>query len=231
MTVKIKICGLSTAETLDASIQAGADLVGFVFFERSPRAVALDQAAALARRVPDQIEKVGLFVNPDDDFLARALTSVPLDIVQLHGNEDPARAANIRERFGKQVMKAVGISTRGDLSGLAAYHGAADRLLLDGKPPKGADRPGGNATAFDWTILKDWSAPLPWILAGGLHPGNVAEALSISGASGVDVSSGVESAPGQKDQSLINAFITAARGARIGGNDTIMDDGLPKLVL
>lgn len=231
MTILVKICGLSTVDTLAAAVGGGADMVGFVFFPPSPRNVSLDRARALCERVPSGIDKVGLFVDPDDDTLESVLATVPLDIVQLHGKETPARTADVATRFGKPVMKALGIATQDDLARTETFKGAASRLLLDAKPPLGADRPGGNAQAFDWTILKGWKAPMPWLLAGGLRPDNVAEALAVSGAPGVDVSSGVESAPGVKDVAAIAGLIAAARGAGPGAEETNSDDGLPKLVL
>ncbi|MEQ8665030.1 MAG: phosphoribosylanthranilate isomerase [Rhodospirillales bacterium] len=213
MTILVKICGLNSADTVDTAVKAGTDMVGFNFFPKSPRYVDPDTAGGLAGRVPDRVIKVGLFVEPTDDELAAMLTRVPLDMIQLHGQEDPARVAHVRDRFAKPVMKVIGVSDAADLSRAAGYKGAADRLLLDAKPPKGADRPGGNAVSFDWTMLSGWTAPMPWMLAGGLNPGNVAEAVSISHAPGVDVASGVESAPGVKDNAAIKAFIDAARVA------------------
>jgi len=231
MTVNVKICGLRTADSIDVSVKAGADMLGFNSFMKSPRFVAPDQAAALCARVPEGIAKVGLFVDPDDAMLAVYLENARFDIIQLHGHENPARAAEIRTRFNTPVMKVIGIADTNDLASTSAYREAADHLLLDTKPPKGADRPGGNAMAFDWTILKGWKAPMPWMLAGGLTPDNVGEAVAISGAPGVDVASGVESEPGRKDADLIRAFITNARAGYTGRDGSLEDDGLPKLVL
>lgn len=210
MTVKVKVCGLKTTEALDAAVTSGAAMVGLNFFERSPRYVPYDQAKSLAERTPSHVQAVGLVVNPDDDTIAELIARVPLDIIQLHGSEDPARAAEIHERFGLPVMKALGISSADDLRTAQSYKGAAQYLLLDAKPPKGSDRPGGNAVSFDWTILNGWMAPMPWLLAGGLTVDNVGEAISVSGAGWVDVSSGVESAPGEKDVDLIAQFIAAS---------------------
>jgi len=212
MTILVKICGLSTAETVDAAVEAGADLIGFNFFPKSPRYVAPATAGALAARVPESVVSVGLFVEPDDGTLASTLEVAALDMIQLHGHETPERTRQVRERFGLPVMKVLGIETAADLAGADAYASVADRLLLDAKPPKGADRPGGNAVTFDWTLLQGWSAPLPWLLAGGLTVDNVADAIRVSGAGGVDLSSGVESAPGVKDIGKIRAFIDAAKG-------------------
>lgn len=208
----IKICGLSDAEGFDAAVAEGADLVGFVFFPASPRAVAPVQAAALSARHAGGPGRTGLFVDPTDDQVAAVLAALPLDILQLHGEETPARCAAIRARFGVPVMKALGIAVPADLDALAAYAPAVDRFLLDAKPPPEATRPGGNALAFDWSLTAGRAIPRPWLLAGGLTPGNVAEAIRVSGAPGVDVSSGVERGRGIKDPALIAAFIRAARG-------------------
>lgn len=208
----IKICGLSDAEGFDAAVAEGADLVGFVFFPASPRAVTPAQAAALSARHAGGPGRTGLFVDPADDQIAAVLAALPLDILQLHGEETPARCAAIRARFGVPVMKALGVAAPVDLDVLAAYAPAVDRFLLDAKPPPEATRPGGNALAFDWSLTAGRAIPRPWLLAGGLTPGNVAEAIRISGAPGVDVSSGVERGRGIKDPALIAAFIRAARG-------------------
>ncbi len=193
-----------------AAVAAGAELVGLVFFPPSPRAVTPAQAAALAVPGPG---RVGLFVDPDDALVAEVLAAVPLDILQLHGEETPARCAELRARFGLPVMKALGVATRADLAALAAYAPAVDRFLLDAKAPPGATRPGGNAAAFDWSVLAGAAIPRPWLLAGGLTPGNVAQAIRVSGAPGVDVSSGVERAKGIKDPALIAGFVREARAA------------------
>ncbi len=209
MTVAVKICGLNDAAGMAAAIAAGADFVGFVFFPPSPRAVTPAQAASLARPGP---LKVGLFVDPTDELLAATLATAPLDILQLHGEETPARCAAIRARFGRPVMKALGIAAPADLDRLADYAPVVDRFLLDAKAPPGAPLPGGNAAPFDWTLTAGRAIPRPWLLAGGLTPDNVAEAIAVSGAPGVDVSSGVEKARGAKDPARIAAFVRAARG-------------------
>ena len=225
MSIQVKICGLTTADSVDASVAAGADMIGLNFFPKSPRYAAPDTARGLAARVPERVLTVGLFVDPSDDELADMLAHVPLDVIQLHGHEEPARAAHVRDQFGKVVMKVIGVSTTEDLASASRYKGAADRLLLDAKPPKGADRPGGNAMSFDWGLLAGWQAPLPWLLAGGLRPDNVAEAIAATGAPGVDVASGVESAPGVKDAALIETFIAAAR------TPATHETGIPGLIL
>lgn len=204
----VKICGLTEPAGMAAAVEAGADLVGFVFFPPSPRSLTPAQAAALA--VPGA-GRVGLFVDPSDALLEEVLAAVPLDVIQLHGEETPARCAEVRGRFGRPVMKALGIATRADLDALAAYAPAVDRFLLDAKAPPGATRPGGNAAAFDWSVVAGAEIPRPWLLAGGLTPENVAEAIRVSGAPGVDVSSGVERAKGVKDPARVAAFVRAAR--------------------
>lgn len=205
MTTRVKICGINSPAALDAAADAGADWIGYVFFPRSPRAVTPEQAAALDRhrRGPG---RVGLFVDPRDDDVAQVLAALPLDVLQVHA--DAERAAALRSRFGIPVWHIVGVGTAADLPVAAP---GVDGLLLDSKPPPGATRPGGNALAFDWAFLRGWAAPLPWLLAGGLTPGNVAEAVRVSGALAVDVSSGVERTRGVKDAGLIRAFMQAVR--------------------
>ena len=210
MALRVKICGLSTPGAVDAAIEAGAAYVGFVFFPRSPRNVGIPQAAELAARVPPGVAKVALVVNPEDAALDAILGGVPIDMIQLHGAETPARAAEIKARHGLPVMKAVGVRERPDLAALALWTGAADQVLVDAKPLPGEPLPGGNGVAFDWTLLSDRRWFGPWMLAGGLTPGNVAEAARLTHARQVDVSSGVESAPGVKDPALIRAFLDAA---------------------
>lgn len=212
MPVEVKICGITDEEAMDAAIEGGADYVGLVFFPKSPRNVSPDRAAELVEFTPGDVTKVGLFVDPDDATLDSVLTRVRLDLLQLHGNETPERVEAIRLEYGLPVMKVLSVSVADDLAAAEPYLAVADRLLFDAKPPKGAVLPGGNAVSFDWTILTGRKWGLPWMLAGGLTPANVAEAIRISGASCVDVSSGVESAPGVKDVEKINAFIRAARG-------------------
>lgn len=210
MTPAVKICGLTDAEGMAAAVDAGARYVGLVFFAKSPRHVTVPQAAALAAQVPLGIAKVGLFVDPDDDLLARVLRDVPLDMIQLHGNETPARVTELRAMTGLPVIKAVGIADAGDLASLWDYGLVADMLLIDAKPPRDAELPGGNGLAFDWRLLVGRQMLKPWLLAGGLTPDNVHEALRLTRAPGVDVSSGVESAPGQKDPALIHRFVARA---------------------
>jgi phosphoribosylanthranilate isomerase len=211
-TPKIKICGISTSAALDAALKARADYVGLVFFPKSPRNVAIEQAAALARQARAQAKVVALFVNPTADQLDAVRAAVPLDVIQLHGAESPAQLAQWRTRHGIEVWKAIGVRQRADLDEGRRYLGAADRVLFDAKPPEGADLPGGTGLRIDWGLFADYRPALPWGLAGGLDPRNVAEATRITGAPLVDVSSGVESAPGVKDASLIAAFCQAARG-------------------
>jgi len=209
--VEVKICGLRDRAGLLAA--RDADLVGFVFFPRSPRAVTPAEAAGISAGLEGGPLRVGLFVEPSDDELDAALRAMPaLDVIQLHGEEPPARCAAVRARSGRAVMKAVGVAEAADLARARGHAAVCDRLLLDAKPPPGATRPGGNAARFDWSLLRGLSLPVPWLLAGGLTPGNVADAIAATGARGVDVSSGVESAPGAKDAALVGAFLAAARG-------------------
>ena len=206
MTTRIKICGINSSEALDAAVDAGADYVGFVFFPRSPRAVTPAQAAALSGGRPGGPARVGLFVDPTDDDVAAALAKIALDVLQIYGA--PGRAAALRARFGVAAWAAVGVGSASDL--LATAPGV-DGLLIEAKAPPDAAQPGGNARLFDWSILRGWNAPMPWMLAGGLTPDNVADAIRISGALAVDVSSGVERSRGVKDPALIRAFVGNAR--------------------
>ena len=205
MTVQVKICGINDAEAFDAAIAAGADWVGLNFFPPSPRYVTPARAAGLSARSPGGPPRVGLFVDPTQEAIATTLDTVRLDILQLYGALD---LSALRARFGLPIWHAVGVASAADLP--AAARGA-DRLVVEAKPPPGATRPGGNAARFDWSLLCGWRAPAPWILAGGLTVNNVTEAIHVSGASAVDVSSGVERAPGEKDPALIRAFIANAR--------------------
>lgn len=212
MTIKAKICGLKTAEAVDAAVAGGAAFIGFVFFPPSPRALSPDDAAGLIGRVPAQVARVGLFVDPNDALIGSVLDRAPLTMIQLHGKEPPERVADVRARFDLPVIKALPIAEEGDFAAVAPYAAVSDWLLFDAKPPKRADSlPGGNALAFDWSLLRDRDVPVPWLLAGGLDPDNVAEAIRITGAEAVDVSSGVEKARGVKDPALIAAFLTATR--------------------
>ncbi|MEQ8505643.1 MAG: phosphoribosylanthranilate isomerase [Rhodospirillales bacterium] len=213
VAVLIKICGLKTVDAVETAVNAGADLVGFVFFKKTPRYVTPPVASGLAGHVPQGVIKTGLVVDATDDELAVIVASGAVDLLQLHGSETPARVQEIKARVGLPVMKALPIAEPKDVEAARAYEGVADRLLFDAKPPKDADRPGGNALAFDWGLLAGTRWNLPWLLAGGLTPDNVQAALRLSGAPGVDVSSGVERAPGDKDPALIQAFIAAAREA------------------
>lgn len=209
--ISVKICGLSRPEHVFAAVEAGARYVGFVFFEKSPRNVDFDTARALALDVPAGIIKVALVVDADDGFLDELTAVVPVDMLQLHGSETPERVAEIKARYGLPVMKAVGVADAGDLPALESYARVADQILVDAKPPTGADLPGGNGLAFDWRLIAGRRWPVPWMLAGGLQPGTVAEAVALTGAQQLDVSSGVETAPGQKDSGLIRGFIAACR--------------------
>lgn len=211
MSVAVKICGLNDEDTIDAAIEAGADYLGFVFFDKSPRFVSAERAAELTQFI-EGVKKVGLFVDPDDSLLDEVLSHVRLDLLQFHGAETPERLERVRAEFGLPVMKAVAVESAADLEAAAVFAEVCDMLLFDAKPPKGAVLPGGNAVSFDWTILSGFKARLPWMLAGGLAADNVAEAIRVSGAKAVDVSSGVESAPGVKDAAKIAAFIKAAKG-------------------
>lgn len=213
MSLEIKICGLSTPETLDAALGAGADMVGMVFFPPSLRHVSLSTASALATRARGRARIVALTVDADDAALADIVAAIHPDMLQLHGKESPERVAAIRARFELPVMKAVGIATAADLAALAAYEGVADRLLLDAKPPKDAVLPGGNGVPFDWNLLAGLDLSIPYMLSGGLDPENVRNAVQRLHPFGVDVSSGVERAPGVKDIARIVAFIREARAA------------------
>ena len=213
MSPLIKICGLSTAATLNAALEAGADRIGLVFFPRSPRHVGPAQAADLARRARGQAAIVALTVDADDMAIRDVIEAADPDFLQLHGQESVARVAEIRRIFGRRVIKALGVSSAADVARAEPYVPVADEILFDAKPPSGALLPGGNGVAFDWQILATLDLPVPFMLSGGLTPENVREAVSLTGAPGVDVSSGVESAPGVKDPERILAFIRAARGS------------------
>lgn len=208
---RIKICGLRDAALLQAAVDAGAAYVGFVFFPKSPRNVSIEEAATLAQTVPPGVAKVALVVDADNALLDAITAKVPLDILQLHGHETPARVAEIRARYGLPVMKAVGVADASDLAALDQYAQVADQILVDAKPPKDADLPGGNGLSFDWRLIAGRRWPVPWMLAGGLTPETVAEAIALTGATQVDVSSGVETAPGVKDAARIAAFCAAAQ--------------------
>jgi len=211
MSVEVKICGLKNPAATDAAVKAGADLVGLNFFPKSPRYVTPQEAAALASMVANRVIRTGLFVNPETTQLERILTDVPLDLLQLHGDEPPDRVAEIRSRFGLPVMKVIKVTEEADLAAVKNYEEVADRIMFEPKTPKGADRPGGNAVAFDWTILQGFRSEKPWMLAGGLTPDNVATAIRLTGAPGVDTASGVEDAPGVKNEQKMRQFVEAAR--------------------
>lgn len=212
MSARVKICGINTAEAMAAALEARADLVGLVFFPPSPRSVTLEEAAPLADYARGNAAIVALVVDADDTLIDHIVTAINPDLLQLHGNETPERAAAIRDRFGKPVMKAIKVATRDDAMSALAYREVVDLVLFDAKPPKGADRPGGHGVAFDWSLLADVRGTIAFMLSGGLTPINVADAVRATGATVVDVSSGVESAPGVKDPGLIRAFIRAAKG-------------------
>ena len=210
----VKICGLSTFDTLDAALAAGADMIGLVRFPKIPRHVELEHGRLLSARARGRALRVALLVDPDDSELERTVEALAPDLIQLHGAEPPERVAAVRARFGVPVMKAVGIAEAADLAGLPPYAAVADRLILDAKPPKTAGAlPGGNGLAFDWELIAGLDLEKPFMLSGGLDSRNVAEALALTGARGIDVSSGVERAPGDKDPDKIVAFVQAARAA------------------
>jgi phosphoribosylanthranilate isomerase len=213
MSVIVKICGLKSESALDVAIEAGADMVGFVFFPPSPRHLAFDAARVLSKRVRGRAQKVALSVDADDALLDAVIEALQPDMLQLHGKEPPARVAALKKRFGLPVMKAIAVAAKGDLAAVAAYATAADRLLFDARAPREATRPGGLGRTFDWRLLENLDPGMPFMLSGGLDPGNVGEALRITHAPGVDVSSGVERAPGEKDPDKIRAFVRAARDA------------------
>jgi phosphoribosylanthranilate isomerase len=213
MSVIVKICGLSTPEALDVALEAGADMVGFVFFAPSPRHLTFERAHALASRVLERAQKVALTVDADDALLDAVVEALQPDMLQLHGAESPARVEAVRRMFGLPVMKALPISAKGDLDGIVRYAGIADRLLFDARAPREATRPGGLGKPFDWHLLENLDPGVPFMLSGGLDAANVGEALHITHAPGVDVSSGVERAPGEKDPDKMRAFVRAARVA------------------
>lgn len=211
--MQVKICGLSTPESVDTAVNAGAHYLGFVFFPKSPRHVGYAHVAQLVKSVPNHVTTIALTVNADNAMLDALLSDVSINCLQLHGAETPARVAEVKARYGLPIIKAVGVADATDLAQLEKYAQVCDQLLVDAKPPKGYDLPGGNGLAFDWRLIVDREWSVPWLLAGGLTPDNVAEAVRLTGATQVDVSSGVESAPGVKDLDKIAAFIRAAKGA------------------
>jgi len=213
MTPVVKICGLSTPETLEAALDAGANMVGFVFFPKSPRHLDWAKARALGRQARGRAEIVALSVDADDDAVRRIADALDPDLYQLHGRETPTRVARIGELAVRPTMKAIGVAAREDFAAASAYESAADWLLIDAKPPQDAALPGGNGRPFDWSLARDFRPARPWLLSGGLEPETVEAAIEASGARGVDVSSGVEHAPGLKDPARIRAFVAAARRA------------------
>ena len=217
MALLVKICGLSTPETLDVALEEGADMVGFVFFAPSPRNISLETARALSARVKGRAQRVALTVDADNLVLAQVVDALKPDILQLHGHETPERVTAIKQWFGLPAIKVLPIETKADLAAISSYTGVADRLLFDARPPREATRPGGLGKPFDWHLLENLNLSIPFMLSGGLHAENVAEALRITRAPGVDVSSGVESAPGVKDPDKIRAFIRAARASQSTG--------------
>ena len=213
MSLAVKICGLSTRETLEAALETGADMVGFVFFEASPRHVRLGTARVLSEIAEGRALKVALTVDADDATFSNIVETLRPDILQLHGNESVSRVRDIKQKFGIPVMKVIAVATASDLDALRGFSAVSDRILFDARAPKDATRPGGLGVPFDWVLLKNIDLKIPFMVSGGLTAGNIAEALRITHAGGVDVSSGVESAPGVKDIEMIRAFIRAARDA------------------
>lgn len=211
MSLIVKICGLSTPDTLDVALAAGADMVGFVFFPPSPRHVGLTAAQALGKQVNGGALKVALSVDADDALLENSIEALRPDLLQLHGKESVARLRDLKQKFGLPVMKAVPVASRDDLASVPGYAAVADRILFDARAPKDATRPGGLGAAFDWHLLENLNIRVPFMVSGGLHVDNVAEAIRVTRAGGVDVSSGVERMPGVKDPDMIRAFIRAAR--------------------
>ena len=211
MSLLVKICGLSTRETLDVALEAGADMVGFVFFPASPRHVSLETARELGKQARGRAVKVALTVDADDATLENIVETARPDILQLHGKETTARLRDIKAKFGLPLMKALPVETAADLAPLAGYADVADRILFDARAPRGATRPGGLGAAFDWHLLEKLDLKLPFMVSGGLHASNIAEAVRVTRAGGVDVSSGVERSPGIKDPEMIRDFIRAAR--------------------
>ena len=210
MTIDVKICGLSDEAAVAAAVEGGAAMVGFVFFPRSPRNVTVERAGELTKLVPEGVIAVGLVVDADDSLLSEITEKAGIGMLQLHGSETPERVREIRQRFGLPVMKVLPVAGAEDLTAVQEYETVAERLMFDAKPPTGADRPGGNARVFDWSLLSGVHCKQAWMLAGGLTADNVSEAVKISGAKAVDVSSGVEDAPGRKNVEKIRAFLAAA---------------------
>lgn len=217
MATLVKICGINSAEAADAAARANADFAGLVFHPRSPRHVMPDAARALAQRLRGRVRLVALLVDPRDEDITHAMTHAVPDFLQLHGSESPARVGEVRQKFGIPVIKVLAISEAGDFQNLAAHEETADMLMFDAKPPANADRTGGHGAAFDWQLLRTRTISRPWFLAGGLNAENVGRAIAVANAPGVDVSSGVETAPGVKSPEMIQSFVTAARNAQFAG--------------
>lgn len=233
MSLLVKICGLSTRETLDVALEAGADMVGFVFFPPSPRHLSLERARELGRHAKGRAVKVALTVDADDATFENIIDALTPDILQVHGKETTARVRDIKQKFGLPVMKALSVETAADLAALPGYAAVADRILFDARAPKDATRPGGLGATFDWHVLENLDLKLPFMVSGGLHAGNVAEAVRVTRAGGVDVSSGVERTPGVKDPDMIRDFIRAARATHLSSpfpvygerSDSVSDPG------
>ena len=224
MSLAVKICGLSTRETLEVALDAGADMVGFVFFEASPRHVTLGTARELGRQVKSRALKVALTVDADDASLENCIEALQPGLLQLHGGESVARVRDIKQKFGLPVMKVLSVATEADLVSLPGYAAVADRILFDARAPKNATRPGGLGVPFDWHLLGNVTLTIPFMVGGGLNVANVAEAIRVTRANGVDVSSGVENAPGVKDPGMIRAFIHAARDAESATSSKIVSN-------
>ena len=217
MSLLVKICGLSTPEALEAALEAGADMVGLVFFPPSPRHLGLERARALGRQAKRRAAKVALTVDADDATLANIVDALQPDLLQLHGKETIARLRDIKQKFGLPLIKALAVETPADLAILPGYAAVADQILFDARPPRDATRPGGLGAVFNWHVLDHLDLRVPFMVSGGLNAGNVAQAVQVTGAGGVDVSSGVERSPGVKDPDLIRGFIAAARAADTAG--------------
>jgi phosphoribosylanthranilate isomerase len=220
MAIQVKICGIASADAADAAVRAGADFAGLVFQPRSPRYVTPDKAAQLASRLRGRTRLVALLSDPNDEEIAAAFSSVQPDFIQLHGRETPERVAALRTHFGKPVIKAIAVADSSDLACVPAYENVADMLLFDAKAPASSTREGGHGAAFDWQLLRGRTFKRPWLLAGGLNAGNVARAIRSAEAPGVDVSSGVETAPGIKTAELIVEFVAEARSAQFAAERT-----------
>ena len=217
MVVLVKICGINSAEAADAAARAGADFAGLMFHPKSPRHVTPEAARSLAQRLRDKVRIVAVIVDPRDEDIVHAMNNAVPDFLQLHGSESPARVGEIREKFGIPIIKVLPVAEAADFANLPAYEDAADMLMFDAKPPANADRAGGHGVAFDWQLLRSRTISRPWFLAGGLTPENVSRAIAAANAAAVDVSSGVETAPGVKNPELIQSFIASARAAQFAG--------------